>query len=74
MFKPRQAKITKQAEDQPMLSFEEQKLLEKEQIESERELLLEQAAAGPTMLGRPLAPWRRVWQRWVGSRRAAIGP
>ncbi len=44
MFKPKEAKVTKTAEEQPMLSFEEQKLLESEKLESESELLLAEKA------------------------------
>ncbi len=44
MFKPKEAKIKQKAEDQPVLSFEEQKSLEKEKLESEAELLLAERA------------------------------
>ena len=44
MFKPKQAQQKEQAEDQPLISFEEQKLLQKEQLESEGELLLAEKA------------------------------
>src|SRR3990167_8227442 len=44
MFKPKQVKVKKAIEEQPLLSFEEQKLLEKGKLESESELLLAEKA------------------------------
>lgn len=44
MFKPKQAQLTVTKEEQPLLSFEEQKLLEQQHQESEQELLLAEKA------------------------------
>ncbi len=44
MFKPKEAQATKQQEDQPMLSFEEQKSIGVERAETEGELLLAEKA------------------------------
>ncbi|MBI4091034.1 MAG: ATP-binding protein [Candidatus Komeilibacteria bacterium] len=44
MFKLKQARVTVTKEDEPILSFEEQKLLEQQHQESEQELLLAEKA------------------------------
>lgn len=44
MFQPKQAQLTVTKEEQPLLSFEEQKLLEQQHQESEQELLLAERA------------------------------
>lgn len=44
MFKPKQAKKQTQAEDQPIVPFEEQRVIEAQKVETEKEVLLAEKA------------------------------